>query len=796
MGLFSGGGGFNPVKTVTQRASRVFRPEDIVPSLGRAIRPQDVVPSVKRLADPKNHDEFFDERLQALKDWIRRRGEALVMEPPHLQLINPLGVSGEPIVYINGLNTLEAEARQDGEYMSRALRRPVQLLYNPSNASQRGELHGGFIEDGIEALFDSVYVAPMPQHNRTTRQLNHLLYYSEERISLVTHSQGCLIARNALHTVEMLGEKSRVQKNLAWIAAGSPVSRRTLRFKPARFRDLLIPGDLVGQVLGGKFGAKWHQANRRRHEFVHEDIRDPRTGRVKEPFKNRIANDIDYLAVIEVDTNREILWPAGSFSLAPQQRKFGRKPVLVNQTDHELHVTFMHQVRETDQLWFFDGVERTATVPPRSRLTMSFVTQLLRIRAQAGERRWNFFDPPMRLAPAEGFLTTAATPDFEISFSAQRPPDKVLECFGKEKSHTDDDTVWHWYDVTKDSAFRRGGPKTEFFEEAMVFPQGLEKTPFASANELFQSHFGYFRSWPESKSVWFLPKDGTGDVWRHDPPAGWFREGRIGVYQPSPGPAFGSDDLDEFPDPELERPGIAMATTSLADSSWSTVFTENGQEQTAFLELRGTQGNYRNGTTLQGQLSDIRYDLRESVNELEISGRWNRDNANGVFNLRVPTNEVSQSGLLSQFRGNWWIGEGLGAPAGTWNGDRADPRVAFCRIRNATSKRIRFAFAWNPQVVNQIQLEPGRHTVVSTADLGEIATARIIFAPGPNQAEREVAATSEIGFAGSDGPEWRTLSTLDPEKMIVSEFVPQGFGGMALRVITQRSSGDPEIFLP
>ncbi|MEZ6066269.1 MAG: hypothetical protein R3B90_11310 [Planctomycetaceae bacterium] len=421
------------------------------------------------------------------------------------KLVNPGGFSGDPIVYVNGLNTIESEAIEDAAYMSRSLGRPVQLLYNPTNTNEHGE-RVGTVEDAIEAFYDSIYMPPYPQANHTTRQLTHLLYHNDRRLSLVTHSQGCLIARNAIHTVEFLGEKARVTQHLAWIAVGSPVNRNTLRYTPARFHDLLIPGDFVGQVIGAKFGYKWYHANRRRHQFLHEEIREEATGRIKQEFANRDPNDVDYLRLIELEQNLSGLWPSGNQPRLEPARRFSRRPILVNETDKELDVRYMRQVAETAQLWFFDGVERTETVPANSRLNLNFATQSCESRHVVGSEVGTIGIHRSRYAPEQGFLTTAESPVYEITFSSQRPSEDVEKSFGIEKSLLGDDREWQWLDVTQKTAFRRSDDETEFFEEAMVMPTTLSELPFPMLMNCIASTSVIFAPGPKATPFGSCPK--------------------------------------------------------------------------------------------------------------------------------------------------------------------------------------------------------------------------------------------------------------------------------------------------
>jgi hypothetical protein len=110
------------------------------------------------------------------------------------------------------------------------------------------------------------------QKNPATRQVTHLLYHSKEPISLVSHSQGCIIVRNATFTMRLLGKGDWVSDHLAWVAAGSPLGVSEMMEvspEPAKFHSPSHPQDPVAQlpVIGGG-GGNFKELNVAKHDFM------------------------------------------------------------------------------------------------------------------------------------------------------------------------------------------------------------------------------------------------------------------------------------------------------------------------------------------------------------------------------------------------------------------------------------------------------------------------------------------------------------------------------------------------
>jgi hypothetical protein len=112
-----------------------------------------------------------------------------------------------------------------------------------------------------------------PQLNKTTRQLIHYLYHTSNKVSIVSHSQGCIIVRNALMTAHYF---KPVRHNVAWVATGMPLKREEIYPEPIKFRRLSNPGDIfVAQLSALKLDPDMFSkvAPIKAHEFIDSYLR-------------------------------------------------------------------------------------------------------------------------------------------------------------------------------------------------------------------------------------------------------------------------------------------------------------------------------------------------------------------------------------------------------------------------------------------------------------------------------------------------------------------------------------------
>lgn len=200
------------------------------------------------------------------------------MESPQIILVEPDDVStdglGDPklVYYVNGMRTNLLEAKDEAKALANHLKRPVGLLHNASD---------GDGSDGVEAVYDKFFPATLTdfavklpgtkvaQANRTTRQLTSLLYNTSGRISIVSHSQGCLITRNALLMAERFLPHGSLTKRVAWVATGTPLGDPEILIRPIKYKAIANKNDGVAQVIGVRLiSEEDRKTNQTGHSFI------------------------------------------------------------------------------------------------------------------------------------------------------------------------------------------------------------------------------------------------------------------------------------------------------------------------------------------------------------------------------------------------------------------------------------------------------------------------------------------------------------------------------------------------
>jgi hypothetical protein len=195
-----------------------------------------------------------------------------LMEPPKVIPVQPqTPVKNQAIVYyINGMLTDPDTAKRGAQELANHLGRPVGLIYNTTtsdfddgaqavydkawplllaNASMCGPIGGVMnpIKVGLNKVIPGIALG---QANRTTRQVTHLLHHSKGDIAIVSHSQGCLIVRNALLTANRLGGGFNSKQSVRWVAAGTPLMDSELLVDLKKYKAKNNPDDVVAQVIG------------------------------------------------------------------------------------------------------------------------------------------------------------------------------------------------------------------------------------------------------------------------------------------------------------------------------------------------------------------------------------------------------------------------------------------------------------------------------------------------------------------------------------------------------------------
>jgi hypothetical protein len=151
------------------------------------------------------------------------------------------------------------------------LGRPVYLIYNGTSAPLVDQgINVGVERDFSECVKDYLWSEILRQHNPTTKELTGFLYRAAKaglHISVVAHSQGNLILRNALKTLRLFEEESWYRANLAWVATGSPINPE--EYGVAKVKDLLnSPSDPIS-VLRDPMSLKWWASmTTAAHDFI------------------------------------------------------------------------------------------------------------------------------------------------------------------------------------------------------------------------------------------------------------------------------------------------------------------------------------------------------------------------------------------------------------------------------------------------------------------------------------------------------------------------------------------------
>ena len=185
-----------------------------------------------------------------------------LMEEPRITLVEPDSLSTRSqgledpnlVYYVNGMLTSELAALYEANALANHLGRPVGLIYNRTS--------GNMAEDALQAVYDRSWPTvfneklgtkanQITQRNRTTRQLTHLLVHTQrDHISIVTHSQGCLIMHNAVLTARRFRDSGALAKGIRWVATGVPLHDEEIRVRINRYTPLANTNDPVAKILG------------------------------------------------------------------------------------------------------------------------------------------------------------------------------------------------------------------------------------------------------------------------------------------------------------------------------------------------------------------------------------------------------------------------------------------------------------------------------------------------------------------------------------------------------------------
>jgi hypothetical protein len=194
--------------------------------------------------------------------------EILIVEPDNTKTKSP-GI----VYYVNGMLTPKDSALAEAKALANRLVRTVGLIHNTSHNKQ---------EDSMQSIYDRAWpialrsTALIPngrlsQTNKTTRQVTHLLRHSASNVSIVSHSQGCLIVRNALVTASRIRGYGDREKRVRWVATGTPLRNEEIHARVNRYTPLANRNDFVAQGLGLRLVTQEEDQKNRSsgHDFVH-----------------------------------------------------------------------------------------------------------------------------------------------------------------------------------------------------------------------------------------------------------------------------------------------------------------------------------------------------------------------------------------------------------------------------------------------------------------------------------------------------------------------------------------------
>ena len=214
----------------------------------------------------------------------------LLTQPPE-PIVRREDLPGPAVIFVNGIATKKAEAVEMADALAEKLGRRVQLLHNPTilepphSTGLQAEGYG--TDDLSECLHDRLWPATVVnrleklneeklrdylesnislQGNPTTRQLTHLLLTAREPVTIVSHSQGCLITRNALFSMAMLGQRDQAEQNISWIAAGIPLNDKEISPVPNQLYILDVGDDPVAKIVGLRGGSREYKGTD--HSFL------------------------------------------------------------------------------------------------------------------------------------------------------------------------------------------------------------------------------------------------------------------------------------------------------------------------------------------------------------------------------------------------------------------------------------------------------------------------------------------------------------------------------------------------
>lgn len=160
------------------------------------------------------------------------------------------------VLFVNGVWTDEAAGKRCATALAEKLGTNVDLVYNPGAFASVDDLRESAMDKAWPLWISRAMLRKeVPQDNPATRHLAWILLNHPGPIALVTHSQGCIIARNAVLTAAL--RDVSVLNRISWVAVASPLRTEEYLFTPAKFREVTHANDLVAQQIGRLPWPEW-----------------------------------------------------------------------------------------------------------------------------------------------------------------------------------------------------------------------------------------------------------------------------------------------------------------------------------------------------------------------------------------------------------------------------------------------------------------------------------------------------------------------------------------------------------
>jgi hypothetical protein len=183
-------------------------------------------------------------------------GRRLMMEtfladfasPPQPIPVNPsypIPPGHQTVYYVNGILTTPGDAVAEAQALADQLGRPVDLLYDPTQ---------GLAGDVLQTLGDLLWSPPLPQPDRTARELAGLLLsarQSGQTVDIVAYSRGAATANDALRAVDALGLGPWAYSHVAEVLVAAPLGPFQAA-GTAHLRRIDNTGDPVVEFLGDR----------------------------------------------------------------------------------------------------------------------------------------------------------------------------------------------------------------------------------------------------------------------------------------------------------------------------------------------------------------------------------------------------------------------------------------------------------------------------------------------------------------------------------------------------------------